>query len=155
MDRKIAGFSILEILIVIAILSILMAISVSIYTRYKLDRELTRQTNQLLNEISWIKSQSISKEPHGIMITLSNYTIFKDSDGDCSYTTGNEIVRIVNFIDGITGTTSPQTFVFDRKGHPRGSNCTLGTLEGTITLKNTNDNIKNIKISRYGRTRVE
>lgn len=162
MDRKIAGFSILEILIVIAILSILMAISVSVYTKYKLDRELTKQANQLLDEISWVKSQSISKEPHGITITKTYYTIFKDSDGDCDYTPGNEIIRQVNFIHGITCSTCSrlnqtlnQTFVFDRKGYPRGSNCALGTVEGTITLENANNNSKNIKISRYGRTRIE
>lgn len=155
MDRKIEGFSILETLIVIAIISILMAIVVSGYTKYKLDRELTRQATQLLDEISWVKSQSVAKEPHGIMITLNNYTIFKDLDGDCGYTLGDEIVRTVNFIEGITGTTSSQTFVFDRKGYPRGSNCALATVEGTITLKNINNNTKNIKISRYGRTRIE
>lgn len=134
-----------------------MAISVSVYTKYKLDRELTKQANQLLDEISWVKSQSISKEPHGITIKLNNYTIFKDSDGDCDYTSGNEIVREVNFIHGIecsTCSSSNQTFVFDRKGYPRGTNCALGTVEGTITLTN-NNNTKNIKISRYGRTRIE
>lgn len=158
MDRKIAGFSILEVLIVIAILSILTAVIVTTYTKYKADRELMRQANQLLDEISWIKSQSIAKEPHGIRITLSNYTLFKDIDGNCDYNIGEEIrdetVKIVDFESGITSTTT-QTIVFDRKGYARAANCALGTLEGTITLKNTNNNTKNIKISQYGRTRIE
>jgi len=154
MDRKIAGFSIIELLIVIAIISILMAVGISQYTKYKADRELMRQANMLMDEINWIKSQSIAKEPHGIVITVSNYTLFKDLDGDCNYSTGDEIVRAINFIDGITSSTT-QTIVFDRKGYPRGSQCALGTVEGTITLKNTNNNTKNIKISRYGRTRIE
>jgi len=154
MDRKIAGFSIMELLIVIAIISILMAVGISQYTKYKADRELMRQANMLMDEINWIKSQAIAKEPHGIMITVSNYTLFKDLDGNCNYSTGDEIVRAINFIDVITSSTT-QTIVFDRKGYPRGSQCALGTVEGTITLKNTNNNIKNIKISRYGRTRIE
>jgi len=155
MDRKIAGFSILEVLIVIAILSILTAVIVSTYTKYKADRELMRQANMLMNEISWIKSQSIGKEPHGILITLSNYTLFKDLNGDCGYNTGDEIIRTIDLIDGITTNSTTQTFVFDRKGYPRGSQCNLGTTEGTITLRNTNNSTKNIKISRYGRTRIE
>jgi type IV fimbrial biogenesis protein FimT len=155
MDRKIEGFSILEVLIVIAILSILMTVSISYYIRYKLDRELTRQANQLLNEISWVKSQSIAKEVHGIRVTSNSYTVFVDKDGDCNFTTGDKIVHSVNFSEGIQGPSSPQTFVFDRKGYSKGANCALGVVEGTITLKNSYNNTKNIKISRYGRTRIE
>lgn len=155
MDRKINGFSLFEVLIVIAILSILMAVSVSFYTKYKADRELMRQANMLVDEIGWIRSQAIAKEPHGIRLTLNNYTLFKDLDGNCSYSDGDEIINTVNFVEGITCSTAPQTFVFDRRGYPRGANCALGTTEGTITLKNTNNNTKNIKISRYGRTRIE
>lgn len=154
MDRKITGFSILEVLVVIAILSILTAIAVSQYAKYKRDRELTSQANNLLNEISWIKSQSISKEPHGIIIRINNYTIFKDLDGNCNIDEGDDIVRTVDFITGITATAN-QTIVFDRKGYPRNTTCALGTTEGTITLRNTNNNQKSIKINRYGRTRIE
>lgn len=153
MDRKITGFSILEVLIVIAILSILMAVAISYYVKYKKDRELTTQTNNLLNELSWLKSQSIAKEPHGIVVNINSYTLFKDLNGDCNYN-DDEVIRIINFTEGITSTAS-QTIVFDRKGYPRDTNCALGTTEGTITLKNTNNNQKKIRISRYGRTRIE
>lgn len=154
MDRKIAGFSVLEILVVIAILSILAAIAVSQYAKYKRDRELTAQTNNLLNSLTWVKSQAISKEPHGIVVTVNNYTLFKDLDGNCNFNEGDDIVSIIDFSTGITSTT-PLTLVFDRKGYPRNTSCALGTTEGTITLKNTNNNFKNIKINRYGRTRIE
>ncbi len=76
MDRKVAGFSILELLITIAILSILMYVGVSEYTKYKAGRELMRQTNMLADELGWIRSQSIAKQPHGIVINVNNYTIF-------------------------------------------------------------------------------
>jgi type IV fimbrial biogenesis protein FimT len=129
-----------------------MAVGISQYTKYKADRELMRQANMLMDEINWIKSQSISKEPHGIVITVSNYTLFKDLDGDCNYSTGDEIVRAINFIDGITSSTT-QTIVFDRKGYPRNANCGLGQM--SITLSNNLGHKKLICISRYGRIKIE
>ncbi|ACI20223.1 MULTISPECIES: prepilin-type N-terminal cleavage/methylation domain-containing protein [Thermodesulfovibrio] len=151
MDRKIAGFSILELLIIIAILSILMYVGVSQYTKYKADRELMRQANMLTDEISWIKSQSISKEPYGIVVNIGSYTIFKDSDGNCNFNNA-ETVKSQSFISGITATVS-QTLVFDRKGYPRTITCALGV--SSITLKNINNNQKIIEISKYGRTQIK
>lgn len=131
-----------------------MTFAISQYINYKKDRELSTQANNLLNELVWLKSQSISKEPHGIVINTNNYILFKDLNGDCNYSDDEKIKEPINFLSGITVTT-PKTIVFDRKGYPRDTNCALGTTEGTITLKNTNNNQKSIKISRYGRTRIE
>uniref|UniRef100_A0A7C4AKA2 Prepilin-type N-terminal cleavage/methylation domain-containing protein n=1 Tax=Thermodesulfovibrio aggregans TaxID=86166 RepID=A0A7C4AKA2_9BACT len=151
MDRKIAGFSILELLIIIAILSILMYVGYSQYIKYKADRELMRQVNMLADEISWIKSQAVAKEPYGIVINIDSYTIFKDSDGNCNFST-TETIRSQDFISKITATAS-QTLVFDRKGYPRSTTCALGT--SSITLKNINNNQKIIEISKYGRTQIK
>jgi len=151
MDRKIAGFSILELLIIIAILSILMYVGASQYTKYKADRELMRQANQLLDELSWIKSQAIAKEPYGVLVNLNSYTIFKDLDGDCNFSSG-EAVKSQDFISGITA-TEQKTVVFDRKGYPRTITCALGA--SSITLKNINNNQKIIEISKYGRTQIK
>jgi len=151
MDRKVAGFSILELLVIMAILSILMYVGISQYIRYKADRELMRQANMLAEEISWVRYQALAKETHGIKIDVGSYTIFKDSDGNCNFSTGDSLVGVVSFTDRITANTL--TVVFDRKGYPRNSNCALGLI--TITLKNTNNSTKNIKISRYGRTTIE
>lgn len=150
MDRKVAGFSIFELLIVMAIISILMYVGISQYTRYKAERELTRQANQLADELSWIKSQSIAKEPYGIKVDVTAYTIFKD-DGDCQFDDGDTIVDTKNFIDTITANTL--TRVFDRRGYPRSDNCGLGM--GNITLRNTQGSQKVICISRYGRIKIE
>lgn len=149
MDRKVAGFSIFELLIVMAIISILMYVGISQYTRYKAERELTRQANQLADELSWIKSQSIAKEPYGIKVDVTAYTIFKD-DGDCQFDDG-ETVATTRFIDNITASTL--TVVFDRRGYPRYSNCALGM--NSITLRNAQGSQKVICISRYGRIKIE
>ncbi|WP_353684269.1 prepilin-type N-terminal cleavage/methylation domain-containing protein [Thermodesulfovibrio sp. 3907-1M] len=152
MDRKVAGFSLFELLIIIAIVSFLMYIGYSQYTKYKADRELMRQANQLADDIGWIKSQSISKEPHGMVINLDNYTLFKDIDGNCSFTAQDKIISVVNFMNGITN-SSITIFVFDRKGYPRDSNCGIGA--SGVTLKNTNNNQKIININKYGRIQIQ
>lgn len=153
MDRKVAGFSILELLIIIAILSILMTVGVREYIRYKEDRELMRQANMLADELSWIRSQSIAKEPHGIVVNLSNYTIFKDLDRNCQFSSGDSIVSSKDFISGVTATTSVSG-VFDRRGYVLSSeNCGLGM--SSMTLTNRNNNKKIIAISKYGKIQIK
>ncbi|MGB9711057.1 MAG: pilus assembly FimT family protein [Thermodesulfovibrio sp.] len=150
MDRKIAGFSLFELLVSFAILSILMYVGISQYARYKAERELVRQANMLADEISWIRSQSIAKEPHGIKIDVKNYTIFKD-DGDCQLTDNDTIVSRNNFLTGISADTL--TVVFDRRGYCYNTSCGLGS--SSITLRNDRGSTRLICISRYGRIRVE
>ncbi|HHW20914.1 pilus assembly FimT family protein [Thermodesulfovibrio thiophilus] len=151
MDRKVAGFSILELLITIAILSILMYVGVSEYTKYKAGRELMRQTNMLADELGWIKSQSIAKQPHGIVVNVNNYTIFIDNNGNCTFD-NDTIVEAKSFISGISSTKTV-IGVFDRRGYPLDNNCGLG-MDG-ITLTNNLGSQKIINISKYGRIKIE
>lgn len=150
MDRKVAGFAIFELLIVMAILSILTYVGISQYVKYKAERELMKQANMLLNEISWVKSQSIAKQPHGIRIDGESYTIFIDNNGNCQFNDGEDI-STKDFIDNITANTL--TRVFDRRGYPLTENCGLGM--SSIILTNNLGSQKTINISRYGRTQIE
>ncbi len=145
----------MEVLVVIAILSILMYVGISQYIKYKADRELMRQANMLADELSWIKSQSIAKEPHGIVVNVTGYTIFKEMEGNCNFSQDNdEVVSTLNVREGITA-ESTVTMVFDRKGYLKGSNCEAVSTDGSIILKNKNENKKRIAVSKYGRVRIE
>jgi type IV fimbrial biogenesis protein FimT len=157
MDRKIAGFSLMEVLIVIAILSILMAFSIDWYIKYQSQRALQESANNLANELGWLKAQSIGGNPHGIAILSANansYIIFRDDDFDCNRKAdGSEDLRTVNFIHPAVTAVAQVSFIIDRRGYPLSNTCGLGMQ--AITLKEKYGTQKSVIIDRYGRIRIQ
>lgn len=165
MDRKISGFSIIELLIIIAIISILASFPIKWYINYELDRKLTDASNSLVAELQWAKEHSIGG---GVYLTAENekrdviygvhinstdstYTVFRNLDTGCSFTQGEE-VRTKKLPNGISFLNST-TVLFERRGYVLSSTCGFGAQ--TITLKNSNNAEKKVVISRYGRIRIE
>lgn len=128
-----------------------MYVGVSQYIKYKAERELMRQANMLSDELGWIKSQAIAKEPYGIVVNVSNYTIFIDNNGNCTFD-NDSIVETRSFVSGVTS-TKIVAGVFDRRGYPLSNNCGLGM--NSITLTNTLGSQKIVNISKYGRIKIE
>ncbi|MEM3448844.1 MAG: hypothetical protein QXP38_08210 [Nitrososphaerota archaeon] len=156
MDRKVEfGFSSFEVLVSIAILLILSYIGTKQFAQYKASRDLMRQANMLEDELAWIKSISPTQDvSYGIVISSGSYTIFKDKDADCKFTSNDDIVRIVPFITGIVASSNTTTIItFDRRGQPRDQSCGLGI--ASITLQGTNNNTITLDVSKYGRLRIK
>lgn len=157
MDRALSGFSLIELLVIIAIISIMMGFSVNWYIKYEQDRKLTEAANSLVAELQWAKEHSISGENiYGVYIDTANkkYVLFKNLDYGCSFNNQTEELRTKVLANGLSfEDAQPKTFLFDRRGYPLNSSCGLGM--DTITLKNRNNNIKKIVISRYGRFKIE
>ena len=157
MDRKIKGFSLIELLIIISIISTLMAFSVNWYIKYEQDRRLTETANSLVADLQWAKEHSISGDNlYGVYIDINNknYVVFKNLDLGCSFNAQNESLRTRDLPNGLSfDNTQSVTFLFDRRGYPLSSSCGFGA--STIILKNRNNLKKNIIVSRYGRIRVE
>ncbi|WP_297210808.1 MULTISPECIES: pilus assembly FimT family protein [Thermodesulfovibrio] len=156
MDRKIAGFSLFEVLIVIAIISILMFFSINWYLRYQSQRLLQQAANNIANELGWIKAQSIGSVPHGIFIDDNNrrrYIIFRDNNLDCNRNIdGSEDIRTVNLPNTVNATAGIVITV-DRRGYPLNAICGLGMQ--TIRLREDFGNEKEVIIDRYGRIRIQ
>ncbi|WP_018249923.1 pilus assembly FimT family protein [Orenia marismortui] len=81
MLTKINGFTLIEVMIVIAIISILVSISYPKINNYVNYFTLTTELNQLISDLQWARQQSIvSKIKHGIIFypIESKYQIVKD-----------------------------------------------------------------------------
>lgn len=86
MDRKIKGYSALEILMVLAIIGIIGVIFVQEFRNYVANERLKEGLNQLLSELERVKNRAvISAVPWGIRgcIGTNKYKVFMDYDGDC------------------------------------------------------------------------
>ncbi len=146
----------MEVLIIIAIMSILMAFSVDWYIKYQAQRALQESANNLANEIQWLKAQSIGGNPYGIAILsadATSYIVFRDDDLDCNRSgDGGEDLRTGTFINPVKA-SAQTSFIIDRRGYPLSNTCALGMQ--TITLKGNYGNQKNVIIDRYGRVRIQ
>jgi type IV fimbrial biogenesis protein FimT len=153
MDRKIKGYNIFEILVVLVIIGILMALVIRPILVFVANQRLNQAVNMVVSDLNEAKIYSISKSSlMGITADsgANSYIIFQDNDGNCSYEPKPTDVKIT-LPSGITF-RNDVFFLFDRKGLPRNASCGLGM--ANIKLQNTFGNIKTICVDRYGRIRV-
>ena len=155
MDRKIKGYNIFEILVVLVIIGILMALVIRPILVFVANQRLNEAVNMVVSDLNEAKIYSISKSSlMGITADSggNSYIIFQNNDGNCSYNNGSDtVVKAIVLPSGITF-INDVFFLFDRKGLPRNASCGLGM--ANIKLQNTFGNIKTICVDRYGRIRV-
>ena len=155
MDRKIKGYNILEILVVLIILGILMALVIRSILVFVANQRLNEAVNMVISDLNEAKMYSISKDNLMGITADSNtnsYIIFQNNDDNCLYNNGlDTILKTITLPSGITF-INDVFFLFDRRGLPRNASCGLGM--ANIKLKNTFGDIKTICIDRYGRIRV-
>lgn len=153
MDRKIKGYNIFEILLVLVIIGILMALAIRPILVFIANQRLNQAVNMLVSDLNEAKIYSISKSSlMGIKADGGgdSYIIFQNNDDNCSYSNGADTKTII-LPSGITF-KNDVFFLFDRKGLPRNASCGLGM--ANIKLQNTFGSIKTICVDKYGRIRV-
>lgn len=143
--RKERGFSLLQVVIVIAIIALVTSVGVMGITRARASIRLSRAAREYASYIEKARVTSIRKHPDTLdqmaSVTinpdLTSYVIFMDLDGD-----GTLEQRTINLPDGVEFVTA-ETIAFDWRGR------TWNTLNGvtssnaqvSITLKNSADSI--------------
>ncbi|MGC9120534.1 MAG: prepilin-type cleavage/methylation domain-containing protein [Sulfurihydrogenibium sp.] len=155
MDRKIKGYNIFEILVILVIIGILMAIVIRPILVFIANQRLNQAVNMVVADLNAAKIYSISKSNLAGITNQNNnsYVVYINNDNNCSFDNGvDRVDRLINLPAGITF-DSDFSFLFDRKGYPRNASCGLGF--GPIVLKNNYDNYKTVCIDRFGRIRVE
>lgn len=156
MDRKVKGYNIFEILVVLVIIGILMAVVIRPILVFVANQRLNQAVNMIVSDINTAKVYSLSKSnPAGIFgdANGSTYNLFINIDNNCSFNQGtDQVIGTVTLPSGIT-ISADFFFLFDRKGYPRNASCGLGM--GSIVLKNNFDVYKTICVDRFGRVRVE
>lgn len=132
--KCVKGFSLIELVVVVAILTILLAIGVPLLTKYIKKYNIEKEIVELYSQLNSIKFKSMNTgTPHGIRFdSPKQYTIFvfKDSNYNLKF-------------DGVTEEGDPHTFtlkynldapkqgatiLFDKNGISRNVNWGLGNL---------------------------
>ena len=152
MDRKVRGFSVFELLVVIVIIAILGSVAFIGLRNMVLRERLYSATTQVVNDLKEVQFRSMSSNATwGIRFfaNQSQYRIF-------SIQSGCRDVSPINIIDkslppGVKVNNSYYV-VFDRRGYPLNYSCGLGM--GNVTVQNDYGS-RVITVDRFGRIRYE
>lgn len=147
------GFTLLELLVTLAVIAIVVAFAVPSFNSMILDNRITSAINEVSSLISFARSEA-SKRPGGY-VTLcptsdntscngtdawgDGWLIMLDTDGDRTLDASDQVLRVVGELgDGLSldidGFTGGGLFVqFDGRGQPAAAG-TLGASAGTFVV---------------------
>jgi len=164
MDRKVKGITIMEVLVVMAIIAILASASIPGLRNLVQRERLYSAMTQVANDLKEVQFRSMSSNMvWGVRFCAnqSQYKIFAvdpatvgggcPRDADPSCTNDATTQRLVSLPPGVL----PQAnyyVLFDRRGYPLNWNCGIGAL--SITLSNSYGS-RTVIVDRVGRIRYE
>jgi prepilin-type N-terminal cleavage/methylation domain-containing protein len=138
------GFTLVELMIAIAIMAILVAVSIPSFGRYLQSWRLNGETDQLASLMRSARSAAVSKHVNTVFVfdtTNDNYYYFEDADGDGTKDSDEYCTETIDLPPGIIlrGHTLSQTkILFGPKGNANES--------GTITLQNLQNKVRTIML---------
>jgi len=164
MDRKVKGITIMEVLVVMAIIAILASSSIMGLRNLVQRERLYSAMTQVANDLKEAQFRSISSNNlWGVRFCANQnrYKIFAvdpatvgggcPGDANPSCTNDATTQRLVQLPPDV----SPEAdfyVLFDRKGYPLNRNCGIGA--GSITLRNSYGS-RTVIVNRVGRIRYE
>ncbi len=116
------GFSLVELIVVIAIIAILLTIVTLDFSSMNRKAQIERQTRELFSDLNKARLDSVfMKQRHKIVMQPNGYTFFRFSSADESRTTGGTVIQTRNVtyqMTKVNGTTSiaDRIFEFDTRG---------------------------------------
>lgn len=164
MDRKVRGITILEVLVVMAIIAILASASILGLQNLVQRERLYSAMTQVANDLKEVQFRSMSSNNlWGVRFCAgqNQYKIFAvnpanvsggcPTDANTSCTNDATTQRLVSLPPGV----SPQAgfyVLFDRRGYPLNQSCGIGA--GNITLENSYGR-RTVIVDSVGRIRYE
>lgn len=157
--RQVAGFTLLELMITIAIAAILLAIALPSFQSSLRSNRVATATNEALASLSLARSEAIrNTRGAGVCASAdgsscgadwnSGWLVWSDADGDGVIDAG-EIVRYSQGKASVTMTGSAATLNFDRRGRASGGLQTISIAPSDATTP-----ARCITINMTGQTRV-
>ena len=163
--KKNSGFTLLELTITVAIISIVMAIAVPSMTTFTQNDRLTTNINTLIGHLAYARSEAVKRNQQVSICSSNNATtctggnwqdgwiVYIDADGDNSFTAGEEVLRAQQALEGAnTLTTAIGTQVtYDYRGFVNAAS--VGSFQ--LCDGRSGPHGKTIRISTTGRVRIE
>ena len=159
------GFTLIELIIALSIISILTAYGIPNYRTFKQNQTMTQGINRLSSTISFARSQSIINAEHVILCATQSYTacdgnsqwhdgwmVFADSNRNRSFDASDRmLLHENNMSNGLLAVASihRQKIRFDTTGYAPGTNLTIRFCDSRGA-----EHGKAIIISNVGRPRI-
>lgn len=158
--RRMKGFTLLELMVTIAIAAILLSLALPSFQGVIRSNRVSTATNELLASLSLARSEAIrNTRGAGICASAdgascgtdwnSGWLVWSDTDGDGAVDAGETVVRYTQGKASTTITGTASTLAFDQRGRSRGVQRTVG-----ITPSDVATPARCITISVTGQTRV-
>ncbi|GAN31670.1 MAG: type II secretion system protein GspH [Candidatus Brocadia sp. AMX2] len=145
------GFSLIEMVIAVAIIAILTGIAVPVYVSMKPSLWLSGATRQIMGDLMWARMQAISQNNEFRIIYDNNhrYRILDDDNNNGTSTTGESIITkdIRDKYDDVTyHSSNANNLIF----YPKGNAANLTTI--TITNRS---GTKTVSVAITGRVKKQ
>lgn len=170
--RKDSGFSLTELLTIIAIVGILAAIAIPNFINWRSNSQLGRAARDLYSQFQKAKIEAVRRNTFCTITfnqqvggTTFDYVVYADADQDMEYDGGEEVITSIlwSSYPGVSldsgGVTFPDnddslpTIAFAPDGLPRKNTPGLGS--GIVFLKNKGAKRNRVVVSTAGNIRIE
>ncbi len=156
--RKKSGFTIIELMVVIAIISILATLAIPNFFTWRPKRQLSAATKDVFAVMQYARSRALKDNASvGLLFDKANetYTVFVDNgagaNADNGTQDGDEPTlkrgRMPAGVDLVSTTLAGDQVFFDSRG-------LLSNAGGTVSLKNSLNVTKGIEVIRTGNSRI-
>ncbi len=150
MNKRFGGFTLIEMMVVIAIIAVLSAIAVPNFLEYARNQRLSGAARQVYADLMNARQQSVTENKKIIVHYVNNhqYQFVRDNDGSGNITTGDDTLALRDIHPDYSDITFswPSNAVF----HPNGTGNNM-----TITLTSSSTGkTKCVVISMAGRIRT-
>lgn len=172
------GFTLIELVMTMAIGVVLMLVAVPSFTTYKKNAELTSATNTLLSAINSARGEAMKQGVNAMVVPTNNgsawadgWVVFVDKNRSQTYTSTDTLVLVQSAPPSYIAVTgsgnaalSTPYIMFDSSGYPRskagsgGGTTSTGNLTMTLTRNDVSgaeaiDQTRRIIIANTGRAR--
>lgn len=160
MKKLSSGFTLMELMITVLIVSILAAIAVPNMQEFVKNERLTSQINALISHLMLARSEALKRNQPVILCVSSNGTtctggsasegwiVYVDADSSSILSTGDEVIKVQQALEGNLTLTNLTTVIYDNRGFAPNAVATFSLCDDR-----GNAYAKVLSISRTGRVR--
>lgn len=165
MTTKHTGFTLIELMVTIAVLGILLSIAIPSFQNMVLNSRITAQANQAITALNYARSEAIKRAAPATVCSTNNGTacagstnwstgwmVFADADGDGTVDAGEAVLRVWPALGGSNTLTAGARVrvTFTATGFATGFNDTFRLCDSR-----GKDHARAIIINAMGRSYVE